>query len=361
MTETLRGTYSDKQHPETTGCEIHFEPEGIHIRLTEEPYATHFWNVDQIWTDTHHNDTLCILRYSSPDDPILKIYARRAKAQLVRHYAQYAFAQKEGTRYLAFSRLASIFAAVALLSVVAYFVLLPLAVDVAVRHFPSKLEQELGEKCLALYTLDQPIDSAKSELVQTFFDSLHWEKTYPYRIVVIGSDNVNAFALPAGHIVVLRPILNELDSYESFAALLAHESAHVELRHPTKSLVRGVSTSLILALALGDAGGVGNILLQNAEMLNSLTYSRRMERQADLSGACYLAQAGVDPRGMIRLMEVFKKHASRLQNIEFINSHPALDTRIDYIREQQFENKLPETAIQSDTLALKRLWEQIKQ
>lgn len=61
---------------------------------------------------------------------------------------------------------------------------------------------------------------------------------HPLTFHVVRDDQVNAFALPGGHIVVFTGILERMDLPEELAALLAHEGTHVQERHSTRMLMR---------------------------------------------------------------------------------------------------------------------------
>ncbi|HEY7884467.1 MAG TPA: M48 family metallopeptidase, partial [Cellvibrionaceae bacterium] len=99
-------------------------------------------------------------------------------------------------------------------------------------------------------------------------------------IHVQANETVNAFATLGGNIVVFEGLLDALDSEQALAFVLAHEVAHIALRHPIEGLARHMGFSLTLALVFGHsdvasiAGAGGNLAL--------LTYSRDFERAADV-------------------------------------------------------------------------------
>ncbi len=84
-------------------------------------------------------------------------------------------------------------------------------------------------------------DAVSSYLVQGFFDSIPGRRDYDYTVTVIDSTEENAFAMPGGRIAICSGILDGMERPEELAALLLHESAHVELRHSLKSIFRTLS------------------------------------------------------------------------------------------------------------------------
>lgn len=92
-------------------------------------------------------------------------------------------------------------------------------------------------------------------------------------------ETVNAFATLGGQIVVLEGLLNEVDSEQGLAFVLAHEIAHIHYRHPLQSAARHTGLSLMGALIFGrsDLGWLAG----SGSQLAMLDYSRAMEREAD--------------------------------------------------------------------------------
>lgn len=160
---------------------------------------------------------------------------------------------------------------------------------------------------------------------------------YPYRFHVAVDPEVNAFALPGGHIVVYTGLLKAADDGEEVAGVLAHEISHVALRHSLRGLVHDLGLRAVLAVFLGDfSGGLWGDL---AAQLGELHYSRALESEADRAGLDRLLRAGIDPRGMARF---FAKMAARPEGVpEFLSSHPAGDERLSALRQAISARPLP--------------------
>lgn len=148
----------------------------------------------------------------------------------------------------------------------------------------------------------------------------------------------NAFAIP-GHVYATRGFVAQLDNEAQFAAVMAHEMAHVSSLHTARQMSTSLLTNLGLGLAAQAAGdstaGKGLITAgQVGVTLLGLSYSREQERQADRVGTYYMALAGWDPREAISMQKLL---ASMNENEptfvdKYLSTHPPADNRIREIR-----------------------------
>lgn len=116
----------------------------------------------------------------------------------------------------------------------------------------------------------------------------------PLRIRIMNSDVMNAFALPGNTIVVTTAMLAEIEQLDELAAILAHERAHVRLRHTMQQLLRHTTFSYVLEVF---GGGVSSA---TAQMLVTMGWTRDMEREADEIALMSMKQAGISPHGFTR-------------------------------------------------------------
>ncbi|AQZ93883.1 M48 family metalloprotease [Halopseudomonas phragmitis] len=128
-----------------------------------------------------------------------------------------------------------------------------------------------------------------------------------YRFRVVDSADVNAFALPGGHIYIHRGLLAYLNSEAELAAVLGHELGHVTARHGVRQQSMAMGTGLLsdlLTIGTGvrAAGDLSNIL--GTAMVRG--YGREMELEADGLGAEYLARTGYRPQAMLSVIGVLK-------------------------------------------------------
>lgn len=227
-----------------------------------------------------------------------------------------------------------------------YFLLAPWLSELMARKLPRSYEISLGNKVYSSIMTAYEEDKEKTTLANTFFKQLNIPTQYPVYITVVNSGQVNAFALPGGHIVIYSGILEKLKSYPELAALMAHEFTHVEKRHATRSIFRSIGSSAFLSLLFGNNAALTSLVLNNAAQLTSLKYSRSLEKEADLEGLRLLKERNIDGRGFVQLMEHLGEEGEQFLP-EIVASHPNIKKRIAYI--QQHKNFAPVTA-PADTL-----------
>jgi len=155
---------------------------------------------------------------------------------------------------------------------------------------------------------------------------------FPYQVRVTNLSDVNAFALPGGFLYVNRGLIDLVPTEGQLAGVMAHEIAHVALRHPTNQ----VSKAYLARAGIGLLGGVlsgGNrnsasiIQAMGGLGLNALflRFSRTAESQADIVGAQIMSRAGYDPREMADMFELLRRQAGRDPGRleRFLSDHPA--------------------------------------
>ena len=166
---------------------------------------------------------------------------------------------------------------------------------------------------------------------------------YPYQFRLVNASDINAFALPGGYMYVQRGLIEASKSEGYLAGVMAHEMAHVALRHGTNQASKaylgqmglGVLSGLLgrdsanTAQAIQAVGGFG----LNAMFLK---FSRTDEAQADVVGAQMMARAGYDPQDMVGFFEMLsaqqKKEPGKVAR--FFSSHPPPTDRAVRIRNE---------------------------
>src|SRR5690554_550743 len=132
----------------------------------------------------------------------------------------------------------------------------------------------------------------------------------PYEFVVLNNSVPNAWALPGGKIAINRGLLYELQNEAELAAVLGHEVVHSAARHGAQSMERGMlmQGALMATAIAASSNEYAGIIVGGAQVgtqLISQSYGREAEREADLYGTRYLAQAGYDPQAAVSLQEAF--------------------------------------------------------
>lgn len=172
----------------------------------------------------------------------------------------------------------------------------------------------------------------------------------PYGYNVVNANYVNAYAFPGGTIACTRGILLEVDNEAELAALLGHETGHVNARHTASRM----SSQLLISGAAGLGGALigakyGNTLGSIAGGLGGFgaglllaSYSRDDERQADALGMQYMTNAKYNPDGMIGLMEMLnEQHTKTPSALEIMfATHPMSSERLATARKSANEKYL---------------------
>lgn len=159
---------------------------------------------------------------------------------------------------------------------------------------------------------------------------------FPYRFVVVSSPEVNAFALPGGYVFINTGAIEAAHSEGELAGILAHEIAHVALRHGTnqasKAYVVKTGLGLLDALAGGSRARLGRAARAYARTL-FLRFNRESEEEADLEGARLMAEAGYDPRDMASFFASLEERGGeRAPDAE--DDHPNPAVRVALIEEE---------------------------
>jgi predicted Zn-dependent protease len=161
---------------------------------------------------------------------------------------------------------------------------------------------------------------------------------HDYRFAALETEEVNAFACPGGTIFITRGLLKKAASEDELAAILAHEIAHVTLKHGLEAIKKGNMTEALKYLGAGAA----QVTMSPAELekvtsifgdsiddiVTSLItngYSREAEAQADALGRKFLAGTGYDPEALRR---VLAKMGGEGGQGGMFATHPAPETRI---------------------------------
>lgn len=163
---------------------------------------------------------------------------------------------------------------------------------------------------------------------------------FEYSFTPVNLKDINAFALPGGPMFVNRGMLEAATGEGEVAGVMAHELAHVLLRHGTANATRAQGFQLgALAGAIAGAvigGGWGQVISQGSQFgLGTwlMKYSREYEKQADLIGAQVMARAGYDPRELARMFETIQKQGGGSPP-QWLSSHPNPGNRTQYINQE---------------------------
>ena len=159
-----------------------------------------------------------------------------------------------------------------------------------------------------------------------------------YRVVILDSNEINAFATPGGHIMITRGLINAATSEDALAGVIAHEVAHIQLQHSIKSIKSSRITQAILITGTATVGAAAGMdVNQLTDVFNEsvgeivLTlvnngYSREQELEADTIALSLMAGAGYNPSSLVDMLRVL--NIVQVAGSGFGRTHPTPSQRI---------------------------------
>jgi predicted Zn-dependent protease len=157
-------------------------------------------------------------------------------------------------------------------------------------------------------------------------DATQWK----WEINVQTSDDVNAYCMPGGKIMVYTGLIEQLDATDAeLAAVIGHEIAHALREHSRERISRAYAEQIALA-GVAVATGASQSTMQIASQVSAVTFtlphSREQEAEADRIGLELMARAGYDPNAAVTLWEKMGKLGGG--GPEFLSTHPSSASRI---------------------------------
>lgn len=234
----------------------------------------------------------------------------------------------------------SFFIAIPLLLLLALLVLWfsrGLLVGAVVDRVPHSWERNLGEALagplIDSRRVDDPnLQEATRRLAAPLRRAMARSEEGAHDIVVtlVRDETINAFAIPGGFVALHSGLVLEAESIAEIQGVLAHEVAHVELRHSLRQLVDAAGLALFVQALFGDLSGLAALAIDGGRELLSLEHSRDAEREADDRAIELLVEAGLDPTGLPRFLQRIRDAGTDLPRaLTFISSHPNSQERID--------------------------------
>jgi len=216
------------------------------------------------------------------------------------------------------------------------------------RPFTPEEEDAIGRSVfLDLLARFPPV---QDDSLQVYVNSIlmvlaaHSSRPVTYRgwhAAVVQANFPNAFSTPGGYVAVTLPLLRLTESEDELAAVLAHEVAHITLKHGLNSVRRARRAEMVRVLGeeVLDLESYRKMLLDVATDLSHLLlergFSRHEEMQADSVAVRLLADAGYDPAALIRVL----RKIADLENVSgpsILRSHPPAPERIARLQEERF-------------------------
>ena len=214
--------------------------------------------------------------------------------------------------------------------------------------FSLEQDQEIGRQSAADAERQLPILNDRS--IEAYVNAVGKRlaavapgASYPYQFKVVNASDINAFALPGGYLYLNRGLIEASRNEGQLAGVMAHEMAHVALRHGTnnasKAYLGQAGLGVLAGLTDGQSASTQKAISAVGGFgLNTmfLKFSRTDEEQADVVGAQMMAKAGYNPNDMVDFFEMLRSqqthNPSKVE--QFFSSHPAPQDRADRIRKE---------------------------
>jgi predicted Zn-dependent protease len=159
-----------------------------------------------------------------------------------------------------------------------------------------------------------------------------------YRITILNSPAINAFALPGGYLYVTRGLLALANDSSEVAAVLAHEMGHITANHAAARQNKA-REALIVSKAVSevlDDDESGQLALASSQR-SLASFSRQQELEADAIGVRTIGKAGYDPFAAARFLTAMAHYSDfraaqtlRDKAPDFLASHPSTPERVDF-------------------------------
>ncbi|MDO1448119.1 M48 family metallopeptidase [Rhodocytophaga aerolata] len=157
---------------------------------------------------------------------------------------------------------------------------------------------------------------------------------YKWEFNLVQDQNVNAWCMPGGKVVVYSGILPVAQDEAGLAVVMGHEIAHAIAAHGNERASQGLLSNGLLQggsiLAGQNPTLTKQIIMQAAGVgtqLGLLAYGRNQESEADHIGLIFMAMAGYDPNAAVPFWQRMSK-AGGASPPEFLSTHPSPETRI---------------------------------
>lgn len=172
----------------------------------------------------------------------------------------------------------------------------------------------------------------KNNGLESEVQNLSWEFN------LVKSNDVNAFCMPGGKIVVYTGILPITQNETGLATVIGHEVAHAIAKHSNERMSQQVAVQYGGAIAGGLLKNsaamqqIGNTVFGlGAQYGVMLPYARKQELEADELGLIFMAMAGYDPSTSVSFWERMSQSTSG-GTPEFMSTHPSNENRVEKIK-----------------------------
>ena len=198
-----------------------------------------------------------------------------------------------------------------------------------------------GQLSLIYPRCEGPRAQAAEQAARPLLDRLYDSQSEPFELSFqfVDTPIPNAMALPGGYVMATRGLIETLDHPDQFAAVMAHEIAHVRNRDALTGLYRSAGLGLLLDLVTGGSG-LGQQIILLAGQATSLQYTRAQEARADEDALRQLDASQINPTALAHAFERMQAWTAgkeetgpvEIELPEWLSSHPDTARRIERAR-----------------------------
>jgi len=229
-----------------------------------------------------------------------------------------------------------------------------------VQKATKKTEEKLGDLFWDIFQKTEKEN--KSQFVVSSVDSIvtkicnanNIDREF-IKVHVLNKEEVNAFALPNGHLIVYSGLIINSDNPEECSGVICHEIAHIKLNHVMKKLVKEIGLSVLISMTTNKGGS--ETIREAAKMLSSSAFDRNLEKEADIKAVDYLLKTKINPEPFANfLFKLSAKDNEATKYLTWLTTHPDSKERAEYIVEYGKDKKTKYEVIMTvDT------WEKLKE
>lgn len=161
---------------------------------------------------------------------------------------------------------------------------------------------------------------------------------YKWEFNTVNSNDVNAWCMPGGKVVVYTGILPLTKDDAGLAVVLGHEIAHAIAEHGNERMSQelavqaaGIGLELYMQQKPEQTRQIFLAAFGVGSQLGTLAYSRQHELEADKLGLIFMAMAGYDPQRAISFWQEMASSGGS-KTPEFLSTHPSDEHRIAEIK-----------------------------
>ena len=217
---------------------------------------------------------------------------------------------------------------------------IPFLAEKAARLIPEEIIQKVSGDSLNVldrfYFAPSKISSTEAEGLRAVMAEVCGElvpgRTCRLELREGGKLGANAFALPAGTVVITDELVKLAASNREVAAVLAHEVTHVRERHLMRQILQTSGIFLLISALSGDVASITSAASSLPLILVQSGYSRGFERDADRGAVLYIVSKGWGISPYKAILERLSKDAKAEGGPSLLSTHPSLAERLAYMQ-----------------------------